>query len=121
MNWSLFPLLGLCLSLQAQEIQISTLSTNTYTNVLTTLSISKVDKPCPECGGPNHHEQRVEHIETFIVVQATVIAGGQTNRMNVFTGPKVSGVRTNLALIPFPAPRTRSPGWPATNSPPPLP
>lgn len=103
-------------------VTVSNLTTNRYTNTLSTLRVEPILTPCPECGKANHHERRVELAEMFDVVYATLVSGGQTNVAVVFKGPKLQSVVTNTV------PRAGVPVWrqpgqvtpipPLTNAPP---
>src|SRR5678815_640243 len=108
-------LLGLTLSLRAEPIDVSNLSTNYYTNILSTLKVTAVPGKCPECGENNHHEILVQHVETFYIVHATISVNGQTNPPTViYTSPRVAGIQTNVAFRDWmPYPKFRQPG--ATN------
>lgn len=113
---------ALAVSLQAAEpILVSNLTTNYYTNVLSTLKVTPVPGPCPECGAQNHHEVRVQHVETFYIVQGTITVNGQTNPpVVIFTSPRSASIRTNTVFRDWLAyPKTRQPGQ--TNTVPPLP
>lgn len=91
---------------------LTTLSTNIYTNTLSVLSLTPLGGACPECGTPNHHDQRISLCEAASVVAAEFVSGeggqAQTNRAVVWRSPKVSLLVTNVVL------RARSqPGWTA--------
>lgn len=97
---------------------VSSLATNRYTNLLAVLRVSPLDTPCAECGAPNHHERRIESVETFEVVSATIVAGGQTNTFAIYQGAKTGAVVTNVylraapanAAVPLPYSVRRQPG-----------
>lgn len=98
------------------KLYVSNLTTNRYTNFLATLRVEPILTPCPECGGPNHHERRIEHVEVYDLVTATLVSGGQTNVARVFQSPRTATVVTNVVLR---LQARRQPGW--TNTPAPLP
>lgn len=94
------------------DIRLATLSTNRTTNVLAALSVTQLPGACPECGAPNHHERRVEHVAVYEVVRAVIVYNGQTNSMTVYAGPPSYALRTNIVFRePF---ARQSPGWPST-------
>lgn len=97
------------------SVTVSSLATNRFTNILTTLRVEGIDTPCPECGRANHHECRLESVEVFEVVTAIIVAGGQTNVVAVYQSPKVREVVTNIV------PRLTRRGWTTNSVPPPLP
>lgn len=107
---------------QPGGVRLLNLTTNRYTNTLSTLRVEPILTPCPECGKANHHERRVELAEVFDVVYATLVSGGQTNVAVVFKGPKLQSVVTNTVTRPG-VPVWRQPGQvtpipPLTNAPP---
>lgn len=91
-----------------EMLRLSALTTNRYTNFLATLRIEPILTACPECGGPNHHERRIEHVEVYDLVTATLVSGGQTNVARIFQSPRVAAVVTNVVVRLQPR---RQPGW----------
>lgn len=97
-------------------LRLSALTTNRYTNFLATLRVEPILTPCPECGQANHHERRIEHVEVYDLVTATLVSGGQTNVARVYQSPRTAAVVTNVVLR---LQARRQPGW--TNAPVPMP
>lgn len=88
--------------------------TNRLERVLATLSTHAIDTPCPECGGPDHHEIRVQSVALFDQVSVRLSTASATNLVFDHYGPTNVVVRTNvvLRLLPPLSPYS-SPGWPA--------
>jgi len=115
------PTIIALLSLAADPITIGSLRTNYYTNTLSTLKVTSVPGLCPECGQPNHHEIRAEHVEIFYVVIGSVVANGQTNPPTViYKSAAMATILTNTFFRDWQRPsKYRQPGQ--TNPIPPLP
>lgn len=78
------------------QLDFVTAHTNRFTNVVSVVSVTPVDTPCPECGGLNHHERHVEIVEIYEIVTATMRMGGQTNSFPVYRSPGYRLIRTNI-------------------------
>lgn len=93
-----------------------------------TLRVVAINKPCPECTGPehpNHHEIHVDWMMHYDLFYRPVIAPDHTNQVFVGYGPTNYFVATNVVLKPAIQAQQQgrtSPGWKAEPTPPtPLP
>jgi len=100
---------------QAQSIILPdgatyTLSTNYVTNVVSTVRVEEISTPCPECGGPDHHERLYQFMISYGNANRTLVVDGHTNVIISAVGPTNRWFATNVVLKLAPA-ITRQPGW----------
>lgn len=108
----LLTLTGVALLANASDpgpITMGPTSTNRVTNVLSVLSVQPVPQDrCPECGGPNHHDQQTVLLSVHDeIYQSLVTPLGMTNRLLVGLGPTNRYLGTNVVF----SRRRSQPGW----------
>lgn len=95
--------------------------TNRLEVPLSILSVQPISTPCPECGGPNHHEIRVQSVAIYDQISVRLVTNAATNTVFDHYGATNVMVRTNIVLKVVPPPMSglvptsayTHPGWTA--------
>lgn len=79
-------------------VTTSPIYTNVVSNVVSIISTKPVEGPCPECGQPNHHDRRIQLLNSYEQYLVYVSSPTHTNTVVVGTGPVKTWVSTNVIL-----------------------
>lgn len=82
------------------SVVLGSIWTNKITNLISVVRVEQIATPCPECGGPNHHERRISLVSVSeqIYMPLITFGGARTNNFLVGYGPTNSLVVTSTVL-----------------------